>query len=65
MSFFGGDPSEPNPLPRCPVCNFVRMLPHEQRVGMCEGCAEGRKIELDPLEKQAELALEHAPANRK
>lgn len=50
-SFFGGSTHERNPLPRCPVCSFVRMLPHEQAMGMCERCAGEDGVELDPLEK--------------
>jgi len=46
-SFFGGSITEPNTLPRCPLCNYRRMLAHERTAGMCEGCAEDRGIAIE------------------
>jgi len=47
-SFFGGSVNEPITLPRCPVCEFTRMLAADRRVGMCEFCAEERGLPRCP-----------------
>lgn len=50
-SFFGATLSElaqPLTLPRCPVCEFTRMLAADRQVGMCDGCADERGITRCP-----------------